>query len=168
MTYNFVTQKLGFSLVLARFGDTGREVLQVEKVSASCTHKLHARDELVAVNGRIVVAKTPEDFQKLLSLLQNAPRPLSLTFVPAQGRKVNCNDKKIIPRDQPKTTGTVSAIGCPREKQVVIAKPTSRNQPNNEGTVSATVGPRGKRTLILTDNKSGAVETISPLFYQRG
>ncbi|KAJ1444929.1 hypothetical protein M885DRAFT_551502 [Pelagophyceae sp. CCMP2097] len=79
----FDTMELGFDVTLEQAVEGGRAFLAIEYVDpASAVHsQLSADDELVAIDGRIV--EPIEDFEDVCDKIQNAPRPLTLTFIRA-------------------------------------------------------------------------------------
>lgn len=77
----FHTAKLGFSIILARYGNMGREFILVAAVDPSCEYyrQLRPTDELIAVNGNVICE--PQRFGALSRTIYQAERPLTLTFI---------------------------------------------------------------------------------------
>lgn len=79
----FQGKKLGFKILIARYGERGRQFVEVDEVLPHCeiARKLKPRDELIAINGDLVVEPTQDSFEAIKSKILEAPRPLRLTFI---------------------------------------------------------------------------------------
>lgn len=79
--HKFEGEKLGFKIVLAKYGK-GRTFVRVDAVLDHCEvkGKLKDDDELIAINGRVIDA-TADTFDQLKKDIVAAPRPLALTFI---------------------------------------------------------------------------------------
>lgn len=82
----FREQDLGFEISLETMGNdvAGREFLCVRKTFESCDlypDRLKPGDELICVNDGLVVLPDRKNFKALLDSIQNARRPLHLTFI---------------------------------------------------------------------------------------
>mmetsp|Transcript_20809 Transcript_20809/g.64310 ORF Transcript_20809/g.64310 Transcript_20809/m.64310 type:complete len:585 (+) Transcript_20809:174-1928(+) len=84
----FNDRKLGFTVVLARLANSPRPRLLVEEtfVTSPAFHVLMPTDELVAINGSLLIPIDMEAFPALVSQLQHIDRPLRLTFAKTAGR----------------------------------------------------------------------------------
>ena len=90
----FDDAKLGFKICLgrrsvdARRRSTRRRVL-VDETFPSCQafDKLRPHDELVAINGALLIEVDAEAFASLVERLRTLPRPLTLTFAAGEGRE---------------------------------------------------------------------------------
>ena len=81
---------LHFQIALARYGEQGRRFVVVESVARQCVGRAQIKptDELVAVNGKVIVEPTSKDrLTELLRTIAAAPRPLTLTFVEGEDRE---------------------------------------------------------------------------------
>ena len=81
---------LHFQIALARYGEQGRRFVVVESVARPCVGRAQIKptDELVAVNGKVIVEPTSKDrLTELLRTIAAAPRPLTLTFVEGEDRE---------------------------------------------------------------------------------
>ena len=79
-----------FQIALARYGEQGRRFVVVESVARPCVgrEQIKPTDELVAVNGKVIVEPTSKDrLTELLRTIAGAPRPLTLTFVEGEDRE---------------------------------------------------------------------------------
>lgn len=89
--HDFVNERLGFSILLARYGTEGRKFVQVDETfphSESYPEPLKPTDELIAVNGKLIL--NPEEGQKfklLQDTISKAKRPLRLTFIHGERRE---------------------------------------------------------------------------------
>ena len=83
---------LGFKICLGRVGDAGgpstrKRVLVDETFESSpAFDALRPRDELIAINGQLVIEIDAEAFAALVARLRALPRPLVLTFAKGHGR----------------------------------------------------------------------------------
>ncbi|CAH0369897.1 unnamed protein product [Pelagomonas calceolata] len=90
----FDDAKLGFKICLgrrsvdARRRSTRRRVL-VDETFPSCQafDRLRPHDELVAINGALLIEVDAEAFASLVERLRTLPRPLTLTFAAGEGRE---------------------------------------------------------------------------------
>ena len=90
----FDEAKLGFKICLgrrsvdARRRSTRRRVL-VDETFPSCQafDRLRPHDELVAINGALLIEVDAEAFASLVERLRTLPRPLTLTFAAGEGRE---------------------------------------------------------------------------------
>ena len=80
----FVKEKLGFQILIARYGAEGREYIHVEETmphSEVYPGPLKPTDELIAVNGKVIMEPTEARFKDLQKAILRCPRPLKLTFI---------------------------------------------------------------------------------------
>lgn len=79
--------QLGFKILLARGERSTRRRVLVDETFESCAayEALRPRDELVAVDGDLIIELDPEAFGELVVRLRNK-RPLTLTFAKGEGR----------------------------------------------------------------------------------
>ena len=84
----FRERKLGFTVVLARLANSPRTRLVVDETFETCPafHLLMPTDELIAINGSLLIPIDMEAFPALVSQLQHIDRPLRLTFAKTVGR----------------------------------------------------------------------------------
>lgn len=83
--------KLGFRLHVAAYSKDSavRECLEVEETSEDCPFwpdRIRPTDELVMINGALVVEPSRESFPAIVDALAAAPRPLVLTFATGLNR----------------------------------------------------------------------------------
>ena len=83
----FTTPKLGFSILIARYGAMGRMFVEVEETYGSCQEKrLKPTDELIAIDGEVIDAPAADKPLRALALIKKkiakAGRPVKLTFIP--------------------------------------------------------------------------------------
>lgn len=86
--HTFSRQKLGFAIVLAKYGDEGRVFVQIEKTTPPCPlypDTLRPSDELIAVDGDLIIDPTSADFERLRERLSKS-RPVKLLFVKGELR----------------------------------------------------------------------------------
>lgn len=86
---SFAAEGLGFSVALARYGDLGRTFVVVEATERACERfdDVYPGDELVEVNGAMIVDPKEETVAELIAVIANAPRPLVATFVRGENRE---------------------------------------------------------------------------------
>ena len=87
--HTFTSEKLGFAIALARYGEEGREFINVEETMPGCEiypGPLKPTDELIAVNGKLILEPTAPRFLDLRKAIASAPRPLKLTFIHGERR----------------------------------------------------------------------------------
>ena len=80
--HTFESEKLGFAIVLARYGEEGREFINIEETMAHCEiypGPLKPTDELIAVNGKVILEPSLARFRDLQKAIVRAARPLKLT-----------------------------------------------------------------------------------------
>ena len=85
----FVKEKLGFQILIARYGAEGREYIHVEETmphSEVYPGPLKPTDELIAVNGKVIMEPTEARFKDLQKAILRCPRPLKLTFIHGERR----------------------------------------------------------------------------------
>ena len=100
--YTFRGAKLGFSIVVARYGEEGREHVQIEATQPHCDlytpqrplkelenmrDKIMPTDELIAINGEYIPDVSAKTFPQILKKIQKAGRPLTATFVLGERRE---------------------------------------------------------------------------------
>uniref|UniRef100_A0A7S3K1N0 PDZ domain-containing protein n=1 Tax=Aureoumbra lagunensis TaxID=44058 RepID=A0A7S3K1N0_9STRA len=81
--------RLGFSILVARYGSEGRMFLEVEETHPHCAcypSILKPTDELIAINDELIVDPSEENFQAIKQKIISAPRPLKLTFIQGENR----------------------------------------------------------------------------------
>ena len=80
--------RLGVTVALAKYGDDGRRFVVVDGVrEPALNHGVRRTDELIAVNGKVIVECTSEeDLRELERAIASAPRPVELTFVEGEDR----------------------------------------------------------------------------------
>lgn len=87
-SHDFQAHRLGFNVGLVQYGE-GRSMVEVTATRPECDlypDALKPRDELVAIDEKIVVCKDAKDFEDVLHDLRTLPRPINLTFFEGQGR----------------------------------------------------------------------------------
>lgn len=87
--HTFTGKTLGFSIALAKYGDEGRVFVQVERTRPSCElfpDALLPSDELIAINGDLVIDPTLADFDAIRDKIASR-RPVKLLFVKGELRK---------------------------------------------------------------------------------
>ncbi|KAJ8599997.1 hypothetical protein CTAYLR_001832 [Chrysophaeum taylorii] len=84
----FPEERLGLTLVLARLSYSPRARLLVDETFPSCPgwDRLRPLDELIAINGSLLIPIDMEAFPSLVANLANLARPLELTFAKTPGR----------------------------------------------------------------------------------
>mmetsp|Transcript_36155 Transcript_36155/g.115790 ORF Transcript_36155/g.115790 Transcript_36155/m.115790 type:complete len:512 (-) Transcript_36155:509-2044(-) len=84
----FRDRKLGFTVVLARLKNSPRPRLLVEETFETCPafNLLMPTDELIAINGSLLIPIDMEAFPALVAQLQQIERPLRLTFAKTDNR----------------------------------------------------------------------------------
>ena len=102
LRHTFRSPKLGLSIVLAKYGDEGREHVQVEATNPNCElyleqlplkklEKVHDKimptDEIIAINGELILEPTPQTFPQILKKIAKAGRPVEFTFVFGERRE---------------------------------------------------------------------------------
>ena len=71
-------------ILIARYGAEGREYIHVEETmphSEVYPGPLKPTDELIAVNGKVIMEPTEARFKDLQKAILRCPRPLKLTFI---------------------------------------------------------------------------------------
>ena len=64
--HTFTSAKLGFAIALARYGEEGRQFVNVEETMPNCEcypGPLKPTDELIAVNGKVILEPTQHRFE---------------------------------------------------------------------------------------------------------
>mmetsp|Transcript_10936 Transcript_10936/g.15113 ORF Transcript_10936/g.15113 Transcript_10936/m.15113 type:complete len:349 (+) Transcript_10936:3-1049(+) len=87
--HEFVEERLGFAILVARYGTEGRKFIQVEETFPHCEcypEILKPTDELIAINDELIVDPSEENFQAIKQKIISAPRPLKLTFIQGENR----------------------------------------------------------------------------------
>lgn len=94
--HTFCEQRLGLSVALARYGEEGREFVSVEETNPCCElySLLKPTDELIAVNGKIILEPTKDRFDDLRIAIKSAPRPIELTFIQGERREEAFNEQE--------------------------------------------------------------------------
>ena len=103
LKFTFTNKRLGLSIVIARYGEEGREFVQVESVQPHCEvhagslrplkeleqikDKIMPTDELIAINDKLILEPTPETFPGILQSIAKAGRPVKFTFVLGERRE---------------------------------------------------------------------------------
>ena len=88
--HKFSKEKLGFHVLIARYGAEGRQFVQVDATQPHCEaypEILKPTDELIEVNGKLIM--DPKDgkwFDALLKQISQSKRPLTLTFIHGERR----------------------------------------------------------------------------------
>ena len=88
--HTFTSAKLGFAIALARYGEEGRQFVNVEETMPNCEcypGPLKPTDELIAVNGKVILEPTQHRFEDLRKAIAKAPRPLKMTFIQGERRE---------------------------------------------------------------------------------
>lgn len=81
--HEFLSQKLGFKIVVARYGEHGRRFIQVEEVMEHCevAKRLKVKDELISVDDCVLAEPDEKAFEELKAKIASSPRPLKLAFI---------------------------------------------------------------------------------------
>ena len=85
----FEERRLGIHIALARYGDEGREFIQIDGTEPFCDlypGPLKPTDELIAYDDTIIVEPRTTSFDKLRDAIAHSPRPLKLTFIEGERR----------------------------------------------------------------------------------
>ena len=85
----FQKKRFGFSILVARYGDEGRNFVEIEETHPACElhpGPLKPTDELIAVNDELILDPSPETFDAILQSLVKAARPVKLTFIQGEHR----------------------------------------------------------------------------------
>ena len=104
--HTFTAKRLGLSIVIARYGEEGREFVQVESVQPHCEispagngccptleklkeikDRIMPTDELIAINDKLILEPTPETFPQILQSIGSAGRPVKFTFILGERRE---------------------------------------------------------------------------------
>mmetsp|Transcript_9368 Transcript_9368/g.29208 ORF Transcript_9368/g.29208 Transcript_9368/m.29208 type:complete len:309 (+) Transcript_9368:115-1041(+) len=87
--HTFRKDRLGFQILIARYGEEGREYIHVEETmphSEVWPGPLKPTDELIAVNGKVIMEPSQDRFKDLQKAILRCPRPLKLTFIHGERR----------------------------------------------------------------------------------
>ena len=125
----FRTAKLGFSIILARYGNMGREFILVAAVDPACEfhRQLRPTDELIAVNGNVICE--PQRFGALSRTIYQAERPLTLTFIQGIDRDAAFEKQEKERRDK---GGAMAGGNCCKTPDADVADP-SGDHPGSSG-----------------------------------
>ena len=94
--HTFRAGPLGFSVALARYGPEGRVFARVERTDRGCAlypDALKPSDELIAIDGDLLVDPTSSEFDALRETLATA-RPAKLLFVKGERRDAAFADQE--------------------------------------------------------------------------
>ncbi|KAH8069244.1 FMN binding protein [Aureococcus anophagefferens] len=139
------TARLGVTVALAKYGDDGRRFVVVDGVrEPALNHGVRRTDELIAVNGKVIVECTSEeDLRELERAIESAPRPVELTFVEGEDRD-----------------GGYSPFPSPAKFNA--RPPRAPSIPSKRG--AATAAPaRPQPTALFKVNRNSSFEPLSPL-----
>jgi len=137
--------RLGVTVALAKYGDDGRRFVVVDGVREPALHHgVRRTDELIAVNGKVIVECTSEeDLRELERAIASAPRPVELTFVEGEDRD-----------------GGYSPFPSPAKFNA--RPPRAPSIPSKRG--AATARPaRPQPTALFKVNRNSSFEPLSPL-----
>uniref|UniRef100_A0A7S3K1C4 Uncharacterized protein n=1 Tax=Aureoumbra lagunensis TaxID=44058 RepID=A0A7S3K1C4_9STRA len=93
--HEFVEERLGFAILVARYGTEGRKFIQVEETFPHCEcypEILKPTDELIEVNDKLILLPQHDDpkehevFEVLRKKIAESKRPLKLTFIHGERR----------------------------------------------------------------------------------
>eukprot|EP00635_Sarcinochrysidales_sp_CCMP3193_P006754 CAMPEP_0118890978 /NCGR_PEP_ID=MMETSP1166-20130328/1186_1 /TAXON_ID=1104430 /ORGANISM="Chrysoreinhardia sp, Strain CCMP3193" /LENGTH=2194 /DNA_ID=CAMNT_0006829611 /DNA_START=86 /DNA_END=6670 /DNA_ORIENTATION=+ len=88
--HTFTKDRLGFHVLIAKYGEEGRHFVLVDETKPHCEaypSVLKPTDELIEVNGKLIM--DPKDgkwFDALLKQISESKRPLKLTFIHGERR----------------------------------------------------------------------------------
>mmetsp|Transcript_26319 Transcript_26319/g.105327 ORF Transcript_26319/g.105327 Transcript_26319/m.105327 type:complete len:462 (+) Transcript_26319:24-1409(+) len=87
-TRAFERQSLGFRIAIARYGDDGRQFVEVDETLPHCewVEDVKPTDEVIAIDDALIVAPSEATFGAIRAAIRDAPRPVRLTFVQGENR----------------------------------------------------------------------------------
>ena len=101
----FKDRRLGLTIQLTRFGDTGRSFVEVASTTpgSSAYGTVFPSDELVEIDGELITeAATHAHFEVILDRISRGARPMKLTFVkgPRRGAAMRAQERLRLARQE--------------------------------------------------------------------
>ncbi|KAH8095768.1 FMN binding protein [Aureococcus anophagefferens] len=142
--HTFTSAKLGFAIALARYGEEGRQFVNVEETMPNCEcypGPLKPTDELIAVNGKVILEPTQHRFEDLRKAIAKAPRPLKMTFIQGERREEAFEEQEerralSIHDKRDATTALDALLGVVKEAAALAVEPRTPAAPRRTPAIS--------------------------------
>jgi len=153
----FESQKLGFKIVVAKYGERGRSFVEVDEVLGHCeiASKLREKDELIAVEGELIVEPSEKSFEKLKEKIVAAPRPLRLTFIEGENHADEHDLEDTVFRLVAESESCVKAIAAALDKAQTTPDALPDAATTAEAKVAEAKAIAAKTKAVLADAPPG-------------
>lgn len=173
--YAFRGAKLGFSIVVARYGEEGREHVQVEATQPHCDlyttqlplkeldgvrDKLMPTDELIAINGEYLTETSAKTFPQILKKIQESSRPLTVTFVLGE-RREEAHSEQEEARGMVREDLRVPDVQ-PYVKEALLHRATALDGLRQTRTAVEAERPLAECRTYVANTENGAMRSVPP------